>query len=57
MIHDELKADGIHVGQLIIPGAIVAGHDRKDPKVLADTLWEMHTNHGEFRVFADDLDA
>ncbi|CAN5195552.1 SDR family NAD(P)-dependent oxidoreductase [soil metagenome] len=57
MIHDELKADGIHVGQLIIPGAIVAGHDRKDPKVLADALWEMHTSQGEFRVFADDLDA
>jgi short-subunit dehydrogenase len=57
MIHDELKADGIHVGQLIIPGAIVAGHERKDPAVLADTLWEMHTSHGEFRVFADDLDA
>lgn len=57
MIHDELKADGIHVGQLIIPGAIVAGHERKDPKVLAEAIWQMHAARGEFRVFADDLDA
>jgi short-subunit dehydrogenase len=57
MIHDELKPENIHVGQLIIPGAIIAGHERKDPAVLADTLWDMHSSRGPFRVFADDLDA
>ena len=57
MLHDEVAADGIHVGQLIIPGAIEPGHPRKDPEVLAETLWTMHVERGEFRRFAEDLDA
>ncbi|MFG6444130.1 SDR family NAD(P)-dependent oxidoreductase [Microbacterium sp. P06] len=57
MIHDTLADDGIHVGQLIIPGAITAGHPQKDPTVLADTLWTMHSERGDFRRFATDLDA
>ena len=57
MLHDALADEGIHVGQLIIPGAIAAGHPRTDPAVLADTLWAMHTDRDGFRRFADDLDA
>jgi short-subunit dehydrogenase len=57
LLHDVLAGEGIHVAQLIIPGAIVPGHHRKDPVVLADSLWDMHrTRHG-FRYFADDLDS
>ncbi|MGW1798477.1 SDR family NAD(P)-dependent oxidoreductase [Streptomyces sp. NPDC001984] len=57
LLHDTLAADGIHVAQLVIPGAIVPGHERKDPAVLADTLWDLHrTRHG-FRHYADDLDG
>ena len=57
MLHDEVAPDGIHVGQLIIPGAIEPGHERKDPAVLAERLWTMHRERGDFRVFAEDLDA
>ncbi|MFJ6658929.1 SDR family NAD(P)-dependent oxidoreductase [Streptomyces sp. NPDC091377] len=57
LLHDTLAADGIHVAQLVIPGAIVPGHPRKDPAVLADTLWRLHTERHGFRHFADDLNA
>ena len=56
MLHDAVADDGIHVAQLIVPGAIRAGHPRKDPGVLADLLWSMHTGRGEFRTFAEPLD-
>jgi NADP-dependent 3-hydroxy acid dehydrogenase YdfG len=57
MLHEALAPEGIHVGQLVIPGAITPGHARTDPAVLADTLWAMHTQRSGFRRFADDLDA
>jgi NADP-dependent 3-hydroxy acid dehydrogenase YdfG len=57
MLHEALAHEGIHVGQLIIRGAIQPGHPRTDPAVLADTLWAMHTDGGVFRHFADDPDA
>ncbi len=56
MIHEALAGDGIDVGQLIIPGAIIPGHEEKDPRVLADTLWSMHQERGDFRRFAADMD-
>jgi NAD(P)-dependent dehydrogenase (short-subunit alcohol dehydrogenase family) len=57
MLHDVLGADNIHIGQLIIPGAIRPGHPTNDPTVLADTLWAMHTRRDTFRVFTEDLDT
>jgi len=57
LLHDTLAADGIHVAQLVIPGAIIPGHPRKDPAALADTLWAIHQDRGGFRHFADDLDS
>ncbi|MEU0964257.1 SDR family NAD(P)-dependent oxidoreductase [Streptomyces sp. NPDC005917] len=57
LLHDRLAGEGIHVAQLIIPGAIVAGHARKDPAVLADTLWGMHRDRHGFRHYADDLEG
>ena len=56
MLHDALGADGIHVAQLIIPGAIAAGHPKFDPDVLAQALWRIHQGSTDFRHFADDLD-
>jgi short-subunit dehydrogenase len=53
MLHDAVAADGVHVGQLIVPGAIRPGHPTHDPEVLAGTLWSMHTGRGDFRVLAD----
>ena len=55
MLHEALEPDGIYVGQLVIPGAIEEGHPRKDPKVLAERLWTMHAERGDFRVLADDM--
>jgi len=57
LLHETLADEGIHVAQLIIPGAIVPGHHRKDPAVLADTLWHLHQDRHGFRHFADDLDS
>ena len=50
MLHEALAPQGIHVGQLIIPGAIGGGDPLYAPDALADRLWEMHTARAEFRV-------
>jgi NADP-dependent 3-hydroxy acid dehydrogenase YdfG len=55
MLHDTLAPENIHVGQLIIPGAIEAGHPNNDPAVLAGKLWDSHVQRGEFRVFSETL--
>ncbi|MET8561770.1 SDR family NAD(P)-dependent oxidoreductase [Streptomyces flaveolus] len=57
LLHDRLAGEGIHVAQLIIPGAITAGHERKDPEVLAERLWTLHRERRGFRHYADDLDS
>ncbi|MFE3251274.1 SDR family NAD(P)-dependent oxidoreductase [Streptomyces sp. NPDC059209] len=57
MLHDALAADHIHAAQLIIPGAITAGDPRKDPSVLAETLWNMHQDRTDFRRYAEPMDA
>ncbi|WP_029150826.1 SDR family NAD(P)-dependent oxidoreductase [Microbacterium indicum] len=57
MLSQALQDEPIHVGQLIIPGAIIPGDEQKDPQVLADTLWRMHAERGAFRVFATDLEV
>jgi hypothetical protein len=57
MLYDVLAPEGIHVGQLIIPGAIEPGHPTNDPAVLAGTLWRMHVDRGDVRVFAEELDG
>jgi NAD(P)-dependent dehydrogenase (short-subunit alcohol dehydrogenase family) len=55
MLHEVLAPERVHVGQLIIPGAIEPGHPRNDPGILAETLWAMHTEDRAFRVFADEM--
>ncbi|MFJ6597727.1 SDR family NAD(P)-dependent oxidoreductase [Streptomyces violaceusniger] len=57
LLHDTLADEGVHVAQLIIPGAIVPGQEKKDPAVLADTLWTLHQDRHGFRHFADDLES
>jgi NAD(P)-dependent dehydrogenase (short-subunit alcohol dehydrogenase family) len=56
MMHDVLADDGIHVGQLIIPGGITPGHPTHDPDVLAGLLWRMHSERGDFRRFAEPME-
>ncbi|MFI6335970.1 SDR family NAD(P)-dependent oxidoreductase [Streptomyces sp. NPDC050535] len=57
LLHDTLAGEGIHVAQLVIPGAIIEGHDRKAPAALADALWNIHRARHGFRHYADDLDS
>ncbi|MGQ7295914.1 SDR family oxidoreductase [Quadrisphaera sp. KR29] len=55
MLHSALADDGVHVGQLIIPGGIEVGHPTHDPDLLAGHLWRMHTERQGFRVFAEPM--
>ncbi|MFD6339628.1 SDR family NAD(P)-dependent oxidoreductase [Streptomyces sp. NPDC060131] len=57
MLHETLAPDNVHVGQLIIPGAIVPGDPNTDPAVLARRLWDMHGERKGFRHYAHDLDS
>ncbi|WP_133799615.1 SDR family NAD(P)-dependent oxidoreductase [Kribbella caucasensis] len=50
MLHDTLSEQNIHVGQLIVPGAIRDDDPVFAPKVLADRLWQIHTAKGPYRV-------
>lgn len=50
MLHDALTSENIHVGQLIIPGAIGGGDPLYAPEALADRLWDIHTSRGAFRT-------
>lgn len=50
MLHDALAAKNIHVGQLIIPGAIGGGDPLFAPDALADRLWNIHAHRGAFRT-------
>jgi NADP-dependent 3-hydroxy acid dehydrogenase YdfG len=55
MLHTVLAGSGVHVGQLIIPGAITPGHATHDPDVLAGRLWAMHMAREGFREYAETL--
>ncbi|CAM3560109.1 SDR family oxidoreductase [Occultella aeris] len=57
MLHDALAPQGIHVGQLIIPGAIGGGDPRFAPEALADRLWRIHTGRDSFRTTVGDSAA
>ena len=49
LLHEVLGEQGIAVSQLIIGGKIIPGDPDKDPDVLAQHLWELHTKRDEFR--------
>jgi short-subunit dehydrogenase len=57
MLDQALRDTDIHVAQLIIPGGIIRGDEHKDPDVLAELLWKMHTERDRFRTFATELEA
>lgn len=56
VLDTELAGDGIRVRQLVVPGSIEPDHPRKNPEALADRLWELHVQPGEFRTFAVPMD-
>ncbi|MFE5311301.1 SDR family NAD(P)-dependent oxidoreductase [Isoptericola sp. NPDC056605] len=56
LLHDALAPEDIHVAQLIIPLGIGGGEPDHDPDALAQRLWELHVERGEFRTFVRPLD-
>ncbi|GAB3085880.1 SDR family NAD(P)-dependent oxidoreductase [Isoptericola nanjingensis] len=56
LLHEVLAPEGIHVAQLIIPLGIGGGEPDHDPDALADRLWRLHVERGEFRTFVRPLD-
>jgi len=55
MLHTALAGEGIHVAQLIIPGAIRPGDPNNDPATIAETLWNIHLERGEYRSYTSPL--
>jgi NADP-dependent 3-hydroxy acid dehydrogenase YdfG len=55
LLHDALAPEGIHVGQLILPLGIGGGDPTHEPAAIADTIWKIHTERGDFRTFAAPL--
>ncbi|MCW2849874.1 MAG: Dehydrogenase [Marmoricola sp.] len=49
LLHEVLGEEGIYVGQLIIGGRIIEGDDEKDPDVLANRIFALHTQRDRFR--------
>jgi short-subunit dehydrogenase len=49
MLHDELRARGIHVGHTAIGGSIAPDGDHH-PDAVADVLWRHHAERGDFQV-------
>jgi short-subunit dehydrogenase len=49
LLHEVLGEEGIYVGQLIIGGRIIEGDAEKDPAVLADRIFALHTKRDAFR--------
>ncbi len=49
LLHEVLGEEGIYVGQLIIGGRIIEGDEEKDPAVLADRIFALHSKRDSFR--------
>jgi len=57
LLHEALKPEGIHVAQLVIPRGIGGGEPTHEPEALAERIWTIHAERGDFRTFAADLDG
>ncbi|MFG2594960.1 SDR family NAD(P)-dependent oxidoreductase [Streptomyces sp. NPDC048462] len=55
MLHDALAEENIHAAQLIIPGAISRHAEHSSPTVLAERLYTIHTERGDFRHYSEPL--
>ena len=49
MLHDEVKARGVHVAHTAIGGRIAPGGDH-EPDEIAEVLWRHHGQRGEFQT-------
>jgi NADP-dependent 3-hydroxy acid dehydrogenase YdfG len=53
LLHDAVREENVHVGQLIIPFGIDDGQAEHSGSAVAELLWSMHEHRGEFRVHAE----
>lgn len=51
MLHDALDGSGIHVAQLIIPRGIGGGDPDHEPEALAETIFSLHRDRGQYRTY------
>lgn len=49
MLHDAVAEQGVRVRQLIVPGEIGGGDPLFEPDALAERLWRLHAEEGDFR--------
>jgi len=56
MLHDALADEGIRVTQLVIPGAIPKLQLENGLDTVADRIWDLHADAGEFRTMLIPLD-
>ncbi|MCS5486239.1 SDR family NAD(P)-dependent oxidoreductase [Curtobacterium sp. C1] len=55
LLHDAVAEEHVHVGQLIIPFGIDDGQDAHSSAAVAEQLWTIHTERGDFRTYAEPL--
>jgi len=55
LLHDAVRDEDVHVGQLIIPFGIDDGQDDHSGSAVAERLWAVHAERGEFRSYAEAL--
>jgi len=55
LLHDAVAAESVHVAQLIVPFGIDDGQDDHSGASLAERLWTLHAERGEFRTYAEPL--
>ncbi|MER7798411.1 SDR family NAD(P)-dependent oxidoreductase [Microbacterium sp. NPDC096154] len=57
VLHDALKPENVHVAQLIIPLGIGGGEPDHEPAALANRLFTLHQERGQFRTFVRPLES
>ncbi|QKS14974.1 SDR family NAD(P)-dependent oxidoreductase [Curtobacterium sp. Csp2] len=55
LLHDAVAEEHVHVGQLIIPFGIDDGQDAHSSAAVAEQLWAIHSERGDFRTYAEPL--
>ncbi|WP_084039564.1 SDR family NAD(P)-dependent oxidoreductase [Demequina sp. NBRC 110053] len=50
MLHEALAEDGVHVAQLVIPGSIPKLQIEGGIDGVADRIWQLHAEPGDFRT-------
>ncbi|AMM18895.1 dehydrogenase [Frondihabitans sp. PAMC 28766] len=56
LLHEAVAPENVHVAQLIIPRGIGGGEPSHEPTTIADRIWGIHADRGDFRTFVAPLD-